>query len=166
MKEGGISAYKISKILKKTKPQVYKALEVMLQKGMVFRNEASKAVEYYPTEIKTYLDWRESEFLESKKKVEEKVRKISKIEKMSGVFAIENISQMYSRSIEIIKNAKKNIIVMCAQLQRKEVIEELSKASERGVNVIIETFNPAPNVENIDILAQGNSTAIFYESTL
>ncbi len=161
LKEGGISAYKISKILKKTKPQVYKALEVMLQKGMVFRNEASKAVEYYPTEIKTYLDWRESEFLESKKKVEQKVRKISKIEKMSGVFAIENISQMYSRSIEIIKNAKKNIIVMCAQLQRKEVIEELSKASERGVNVIIETFNPAPNVENIDILAQGNSTAIF-----
>ncbi len=161
LKEGGISAYKISKILKKTKPQIYKTLEVMLQKGMVYCNEAAKAVEYYATDIKSYLDWRETEFLENKKEVEEKVKKISKIEKMSGVFPIENISQMYSRSVEIIKNAQKSIIVMCAQLQRKEVIEELSRASARGVNVILETFNPAPKIDNIDILAQGNSTAIF-----
>lgn len=161
LKEGGISAYKISKILKKTKTQVYKALELMLQKGMVYCNEAAKAVEYYPTEIKTYLDWREAEFLENKKEVEEKVKNISQMEKKYGVFPIENINQMYSRSLEIIRKARKSIIIMCAQIQRKEVIEELNRASARGVNVILETFNPAPQVENIDVLAQGDSTVIF-----
>ncbi len=161
LKERGISAYKISKILKKTKPQIYKALEIMLQKGMVYSNEASKAVEYYPTEIKTYLDWREKEFLENKVDLEEKVKRISKIEKMSGVFAIENISQMYSRSLEIIRNAKKNIIVMSCQIQRKEIVEELVSASQRGVNVIIETFQPSPQVTGIEVIAQGNSADLF-----
>ena len=42
LKEPGITGYRISKLLKKTKPTVYKILETMLEKGLIISDESAK----------------------------------------------------------------------------------------------------------------------------
>ena len=165
LKESGITGYRISKLLKKTKPTVYKILETLQQKGLIIANEVAKSQVFTALPIKQYLDYQEVEFKKNKNKVIKILSNIKTQPVKSGLYPLERIDQVYSKSIELINNAKKTILLTCCQLQNKEVIDALNKATQRGVNVLFETYPPKPAIQNCDFAIAANNTISYQDFT-
>lgn len=149
LKEPGITGYRISKLLKKTKPTVYKVLETLQEKGLIISNEVAKNQVFTALPIQQYLDHKESEFQKNRKKVLEALKDIKNHAVKPGLYPLERIDQVYSKIVNIINSAQKKIVLTCCTLQNNDIIAAINAATSRGVKVLLESYLK-PEVQNCD----------------
>lgn len=163
--EPGITGYRISKLLKKTKPTVYKILETLLAKGLVISNEVAKSQVFTALPIKQFLDHQENEFIKNKERVIKVLKNIKANPVKPGLYPLERIDQVYSKSVELITNAKRTIVLTCCQLHNTKIIDALNEATGRGIKVLIQTYPPKPDIQNCDFAMDENRSISFKDFT-
>lgn len=149
LKEPGITGYRISKLLKKTKPTVYKILETLQLKGLIISDEIAKSQVFTALPIKQYLDYKELEFKNNRKKVLNALKDIKTRNAKPGLYPLERVDQVYSKIVEIIDAAEEKIVLTCCTLDNDKIINSLNKATDRGIKVLLETYLK-PDVQNCD----------------
>ncbi len=145
--ESPLTGYRTAKLLGRSVPNIYKTLSAMALKGLVMCSEDQGTSTYVPTPLETWLQQRSV-------KVERDLSRVRKVfsdlevsrERIPpGVYSLENREQVMLRAAAIAGNAKKALTVSADSEPLRELKDELEKAAERGVAVIVNCY------EEIDI---------------
>ncbi len=150
LEEPNITGYRISKLLKKTKPSIYKTLEVLQKKGLVLANQTENAQVFTAVPIQEYFNQKEKELKLKRAEIAEALKNIRPGPIKSGLFPFERLDQFITKAVEIIRKAERVILVACCSIPYQEITEELEGAASRGVKVLIESPSPHPEVQGCE----------------
>ncbi len=153
--ESNLTGYKIAKILNEPVANSYKALDVLITKGLAILDDSGSNKLYSVISISAYLNQLESTFSNKRKLIEEEFKKIRPVKLQDGVFKIENIEQLYEISKELIINSKDILSVESTHLPLKIFEPYLKKIAEDGVKVFIKAHSKI-SIPNCDIVYLGD----------
>jgi sugar-specific transcriptional regulator TrmB len=157
LEEPNITGYRISKLLKKTKPSIYKTLELLQKKGLILADQTENAQVFTAVPIQEYFNQKEKELKLKRSEITEALKNIKPGPVKSGLFPLERLDQFITKAIEMIRNAEKVILVACCSISYQEITEEIEAATSRGVKVLIESPSPHPEVQGCEFAYHENS---------
>ena len=107
LKESNMTGYRLSRIIGKPKSTIYKTLDTLQKKGIIVADESSKTKEFSATPYKEFFNMKEREFSENRQKAEDLLRSVKSGPIKPGLYPLEKMEQVFSKSLEIISRAKK-----------------------------------------------------------
>lgn len=137
--EPGQTGYKIAQGLNEPSANTYKALELLLKKGIILLDETGTNKKYSAMPIENYLNQLEIQFKTKRAVIENKLKNIKPVIAQEGIFRIENINQLYENAKAIINNAKEVLALDCSIPPLEILKQDLETAAQNGVKVIVKT---------------------------
>jgi len=161
LREKPMTAYKVGKLLKKPTANIYKAIEVLAKDGAVMieegKNKLCKAVE--PEEFITLL---QHKFENKAKEAAEVLSHIKPAFEEEKTYSLESVELALEKAIKMIDEGKTIIVVDAFPLALEEIVEPLRKALQRGVQVVIQSYQEL-EIEGAEInVTQNHDEVISY----
>lgn len=151
-KEERITGYKISKILGKSRANVYNALESMKIKGLLLEDKTNKNSTYIPVLLDSYVERLANEMNRDLEKAKESLNKINKKNVKEGIFQLNNFDAVISRAKMMIKEADNFLLIDAFPTPLsylKDDIIEIAK-TKKELNIYIKTYGEEEfNCQNI-----------------
>jgi sugar-specific transcriptional regulator TrmB len=138
-KEPNQTGYKIAQELNEPSANTYKALELLLQKGIILLDETGNNKQYSALPIESYLNQLEMQFSKRKALIEKEFKNLKPAAVQEGLFRIDNIYQLYENAKTIINNAVEVLAVDSTILPLEVLKPNLKNTAKRGVKVIVKT---------------------------
>jgi len=134
------TGYRIAQSLNEPVANTYKALEMLINKGVSIVDESGPKKKYAVLSIENFLNQIESSFTNKRKFIEDEFKKIKPSPAQHGIFKIENIGQLYEVAKAIIKNATDIIAIDSTSLPLETLKSYLELSAKKGVQVIVKTY--------------------------
>lgn len=141
LEEPGITGYKIAQKLGKSAPNIYKVLDILIQKGIVVDDKSSSTRRFMALAIDEYLDQVEVDFKSRRKELEDIMRQYDNVKQEEGIFPLISVEQVYNKTFKLIDNAEKVILVNAFPGPLSRIKIALTKAASKGVRVIVKTYS-------------------------
>jgi len=135
-----ITGYKIAKALNEPVSNTYKSIYSLQNKGAVILDETGKSKKYSAVPIEAYFDQMERNFTEKRKKIEESLKNIELPPPDGGVYQLENVSQIYEKADQMIRNAKTSVFINISPGIMKNFKKSLESAAKASVNVLVRPY--------------------------
>ena len=151
-KEERITGYKISKILAKSRTNVYNALESMKIKGLLLEDKTNKNTTYVPVSLDSYVERLENEMNRDLKKAKENLYKIKKKQVKDGIFQFNNFDEAISKARIMINKADNFLLIDAFPTPLSYLKDEIVKVakSKKNLKVYIKTYEDIEfNCQNI-----------------
>ncbi len=141
LKEPNITGYRVSKVIGKPVPNTYKALESLQNKGAIVTDQTQKSKAYTPLPITEYLDQLEQGFHQKRKKVEKALEKIGEPDIDYGIFKLDSLEQVITRTRTMIDGAQNTIFIDSFPSPFPQIRESLQRAISEGKLVWIRSYD-------------------------
>jgi sugar-specific transcriptional regulator TrmB len=139
--EPALTGYKIARELNDPVANTYKALEVLLQKGIILLDETGNKRLYSALPIRNYLNQLEIQFSKRRLKIEKEFESIKPAFLPEGIFKIESIDQLFENAKTIIHDAEEILAIDSSPLPLYTLKPSLEACAKRGVRVIIKSYS-------------------------
>jgi sugar-specific transcriptional regulator TrmB len=137
LKESPLTGYKIASTISKSRSNVYQALKSLEQKGAVVQLRASKNKQFRAVPIEEILQQKEREFETKKETIEEAFRDLKQPEDEDMIYNLSTASQVYTKSIEMIKKAETIIFVDVQYSRIPKIQSAIDKAAKQNVKIVV-----------------------------
>jgi len=135
------TGYKIAQKLGKPAANTYKALELLQKKGLVVSDVSSKVKRYSSLPISEYLDQRENELIDKRKKLVDALRSISTNPLEEGLYRLQNTESMYERAKQMILQAKDVVAVDICPTPLDKLQGTLENAAKTKAPVLAKVYS-------------------------
>lgn len=140
LSEEPMTAYKVGKLLKKPTANIYKAVEVLFNKGAIIieegKNKLCKAVD--PEE---FIATQQHEFATKIKQVANALTNIKPQVAEEKTYSLDSVYLAVEKAKRMINEAKEIIVVDAFPLSLDAVLPELKSAIKRGVTVLVQCYS-------------------------
>ena len=154
LSEQPMTAYKVGKLLKKPTANIYKAVEVLFQKGAVIieegKNKLCKAVD--PEE---FISTQQHEFATKIKQAAHVLTHIKPQLKEEKTYAIDSVDLAVEKAKRMIEQAKEIIVVDAFPMALSSVMLELEAAIDKGVKVMVQCYSDT-TIKGADVFITKN----------
>lgn len=138
----GSTGYRVSQLLGKAAPNVYKALNSLVVKGAVLPDDGDSSRTYAALSV-SELASRESERISGiAREIERELSGKRKQAPQEGLYSLSSISQVFARAESMIDDAAKLIVLDGDTEPVKKLSSRLELAAARGVKVLIHGRKP------------------------
>jgi len=145
LKQSPLSGYKIAQIIGEGSSNIYKALDILRKKGAVMVEELPSTRQFTAVPAKEYLARVEKQIENSLKYLSSNLPESSDSEMETRVFQLDTIDQVLERAEDMIRNAKKQIIVDGFPKMLEMIRPDLEKATQKRVkdklHVVINSYD-------------------------
>lgn len=149
LSEEPMTAYKVGKLLKKPTANIYKAVEVLFNRGAVVieegKNKLCKAVD--PEE---FIATRQNEFAAKIKQAASALTHIKSLVTEDKTYSIDSVSLAVEKAKRMIGEAKEIIVIDAFPSALNAVLPELRSAIKRGVKVMVQCYSEI-TIEGADV---------------
>lgn len=135
-----ITGYKIAKALNEPVSNTYKSIYSLQKKGAVILDETGKSQKYSAVPVEAYFDQMERNFAEKRKKIEHSLKNIEVPPPDGGVYQLENVSQIYEKAEQMIRNAKTSVFMNISPGIMKKFKKSLESAAKANVKVLVRPY--------------------------
>ena len=140
LSEQPMTAYKVGKLLKKPTANIYKAVEVLFNKGAVIieegKNKLCKAID--PQE---FIATQQHEFASKIKQAANALNNIKPQAAEEKTYSLDSVNLAVEKAKRMIKEAKEIIVIDAFPLALDAVLPELKSAIKRGIKVMIQCYS-------------------------
>ncbi len=137
LSEPDSTGYRISQVLGKPAPNTYKALDSLVNKGVVLADEGSRSRTFIAVPVREQIIKRSHRLQELADEIEKGLEKIHKPQSEEGVYKFNSVHQVIAKAEEMIESACDTIIADADDLPMQQLSEHFRKAAERGVRVLL-----------------------------
>lgn len=137
LKESPLTGYKIASQTTKSRSNVYQALKSLEQKGAVVELQANRSKQFKAVAIELVLQQKEREFQSKKETISTAFHNLKQTEDDDVIYKLNTVSQVYAKSIEMIRKAEKIIFLDAQLLQLSQIDSALQEVAARGVKVAV-----------------------------
>jgi len=152
--ENPMTAYKVGKLLKKPTANIYKAVEVLFNKGAVIieegKNKLCKAVD--PEE---FLAIQQTQFAMKAKQVSDALAGIQPLAEEEKTYSIDSVGLAVEKAKKMIAEAKVIIVVDAFPLALEAIIGHLKSSIKRGIKVVVQSYSDIV-IEGADVFITQN----------
>ncbi|MCC0650469.1 TrmB family transcriptional regulator [Clostridioides sp. ZZV15-6598] len=136
LKESPLTGYEISKLSGVPQSKVYENITKLLNNNIIINIETDP-IKYVPINPNELLKSKKEEFNNSMDKLENNLQVLNKGKSIEYVLNIKGSKNILKKAIEMINNAKQEIIISCSHEEILNLKDELLTASKKNVNVEI-----------------------------
>lgn len=133
------TAYKIGKEINKPTANVYKAIDVLSEKGAVLiednKNKLCKAVD-----INEFLTLYDKEMLAKTNKAREVLKNLSSDVYEQNTYKIQSIPLIFERFENMMKRCKKIAVIDAFPKTLQRVIPIIEETAQRGIDIYVEAY--------------------------
>lgn len=151
LREEAMTAYKVGKMLKKPTANIYKAVEVLAQKGAIMiaegKNKLVKAVA--PNEFIASLS---GEYALKLKDASQALASIKPQPKEEHTYSLESVSLALEKAKKMIEEAEVVVVIDAFPISLGLMKESLEQAAQRGVKVFVQAYEEL-EIEGADVTA-------------
>lgn len=164
LSEKPMTAYRVGKLLHKPTANIYKAMDVLQQKGAVIveegKNKLCRAVN--PAE---FIAVQENEFAQKAAHAAKALRNIAPRQGEEGTFSLDSVALAMEKVRQMIEKAQVVVMVDAFPLALEMIKPLLIAAVQRGVRVDLQAYTEV-DIEGVDtIVIPGNEEVISYWQT-
>jgi sugar-specific transcriptional regulator TrmB len=106
----------------------------------VILDDTGKSKKYAAVPIEAYFDQMERNFAEKRKKIEDSLKSIKIPPPDSGVYQLENVSQIFEKADQMIRNAKTSIFINISPGISHKFKKSLESAAKANVDVLVRPY--------------------------
>lgn len=154
LSESSMTAYKVGKLLKKPTANIYKAVEVLFNKGAIIieegKNKLCKAID--PEE---FIAIQERQFAAKAKQVSNALANIKPRTEEEKTYSLDSVSLALEKTKRMIDEAKVIVVVDAFPLALDALIEHLNSAVKRGIKVVVQSYSEVV-IDGADIFITQN----------
>lgn len=158
LREKPMTAYKAGKLLKKPTANVYKAVDVLYNKGAVIieegQNKLCKAVD--PEE---FLAIQENQFSVKTREASKLLSNIKPKVEAEKTYSLDSVDLALEKARKMIDTAVEIVVVDAFPLALEAIIKNVKSAVERGVEVVVQAYNEI-EIEGADLFVPKNSNEV------
>jgi len=137
LSEPDSTGYRISQVLGKPAPNIYKALDSLVNKGVVLADEGSRSRTFTAVPVREQIIKRSHRLAELADEIEKGLENIHKPRSEEGVYKLTSVHQVIAKAEEMIENACDSIITDADNKPIQQLSEHFRAAAERGVKVLL-----------------------------
>ncbi|MBN2018148.1 MAG: hypothetical protein JW794_08505 [Candidatus Cloacimonetes bacterium] len=131
------SGYTISNSIGKSRSNVYQALKTLEQKGAIVELQAGRNKQFQAVPIEQVLEQKEKDFLTKKEAITEAFSSIQNREQDDQIYALNTVSQVYTKAEEMIQSAEEVIFIDVQPMQLERIRSVLEETASRGIKIVI-----------------------------
>ena len=131
------SGYTISNGIGKSRSNVYQALKTLEQKGAIVELQAGRNKQFQAVPVEQVLQQKERDFFTKKKVITEAFSSFRNHEEDDQIYALNTVSQVYTKAIEMIQSAEEVIFIDVQPMQLQRIRSVLEETAARGIKVVI-----------------------------
>lgn len=152
VKLGTASAYRVSKDSGVPRARIYEILDILVEKGIVIKEEIDESIQYSPLDVDVFLKKIQSNWTQNFKDISLSLKQLEKNElvQTNRVMTLKEQEAIISYCKTLLKKAKKRIIISMWDDMYDILQEDLEEAAER-VDVKGITFHVENPVSKLDI---------------
>ncbi len=135
--ESDSTGYRISQVLGKPAPNIYKALDSLVIKGAILADEGSRSRTFTAVPVREQIVQRSHRLEELADEIEKGLERIQKPRSEEGVYKLSTVHQVMARAAEMIENACNTIITDADNRPMQQLSGYFQAAAERGVRVLL-----------------------------
>ncbi|HEK8843471.1 TPA: TrmB family transcriptional regulator [Clostridioides difficile] len=136
LKESPLTGYEISKLSGVPQSKVYENITKLLNNNIII-NVGTDPIKYIPINPNELLKNKKKEFDNSMDNLKNSLRILNKSKSVEYVLNIKGDKNILKKAIEMIKNAKQEIIISCPYEEILELKKELLIAYKKNINIEI-----------------------------
>ena len=157
LSEPDSTGYRISQVLGKPAPNVYKALDSLVSKGAVLADEGSRSRTFTAVPVREQVRKISRRMDEIASDIEEDLERMRKPLSENGVYKMSSVHQVIAKAEEMIDNASDTLVVDSDDGPMEKLSRFFSKASGRGVRVLLHGRTPmeVPGCRFISSVTEG-----------
>ncbi|HWL26066.1 MAG TPA: helix-turn-helix domain-containing protein [Ureibacillus sp.] len=144
VKLGTVTAYQVSKDSGVPRARIYEILDVLVEKGIVIKEEIDESIQYSPLPVDVFLQTVQKSWTENFKELQNSLKDLEKVETLPAnrVMTLKEKDSIISYCRSLINKATKRIIIsMWDDMYEvlKEDLEEAEKSVEvKGLTIHVE----------------------------
>ncbi|MBN2587846.1 MAG: hypothetical protein JXA64_06710 [Candidatus Fermentibacteraceae bacterium] len=136
------TGYRISQLLGKPAPNIYKALDSLVNKGAVLAVEGGKSRTFTAVPVREQVGKRTRRLEELASDIESDLERMRKPLSEEGVYKLTSVHQVLAKAEEMIDNASDTIIADADDNPMAKLSDFFGRASGRGVHVLLHGRTP------------------------
>ena len=152
LNEPGVTGYRIGKSIGKPAPNVYTALESLMKKGAVLLNYVGKDKKYSPVPVTEFARRVRSDADQKAANLEAELREFTAVPEDTGIYKLENEPQLFEKANAMLDGSRSTVLLTADTDFILRLQDSLAAAAERGVRVLILTFDRDLIIEGCEML--------------
>jgi len=151
------TGYRISQVLGKPAPNIYKALDSLVTKGAVLAEEGSRSRTFTAVPIREQIIQKNCRLEELGVEIESGLQGLYKHDSEKGIYRLNSVHQVVAKVQEMINHSKDIIVADADNGPIQRFSECFQKAAKRGVKVLLHGRAPmdVPGCEFISSVTEG-----------
>ncbi|MFC7686287.1 TrmB family transcriptional regulator [Ureibacillus sp. GCM10028918] len=151
VKLGTVTAYQVSKDSGVPRARIYEILDVLVEKGIVIKEEIDETMQYSPIQVDVFLEKVQSNWKHNFKEISTSLKELEKVDTLPNnrVMTLKEKEMIISYCQTLLKKAKKRIIISMWDDMYDVLKEDLEEAAKRidikGITIHVE--NPVSNLD-------------------
>ncbi|WP_097073738.1 TrmB family transcriptional regulator [Lysinibacillus xyleni] len=151
VKQGTVTAYQVSKDSGVPRSRIYEILDVLVEKGIVIKEEIDESIQYSPLPVDVFLQKVQSSWIQNFQDISVSLKEVEKIENLSTnrVMTLKDPEMIISYCQTLLKKAKKRIIISMWDDMYDVLKEDLEEAAKhidiKGLTIHVN--NPVSTIE-------------------
>ncbi|RUL45669.1 TrmB family transcriptional regulator [Lysinibacillus antri] len=151
VKLGTVTAYQVSKDSGVPRARIYEILDVLVEKGIVIKEEIDETMQYSPLPVNVFLQKVQANWSQNFKDISMSLKEIERIETMptNRVMTLKDQETIISYCQTLLKKAKKRIMISMWNDMYDVLKEDLEEAAKRvdikGLTIHVE--NPISQLD-------------------
>lgn len=144
VKLGTVTAYQVSKDSGVPRARIYEILDVLVEKGIVIKEEIDGTMQYSPLPVNVFLQKVQSNWKQSFKEISISLKEIENVENIptNRVMTLKDKEMIINYCQTLLKKAKKRIIISMWDDMYDVLKEDLEEAAKRidikGITIHVE----------------------------
>lgn len=131
------TGYRISQVLGKPAPNIYKALDSLVSKGAVLADEGGKSRTFTAVPVREQVGKRTRHLEELASDIENDLDRMRKPLSEEGVYKLTSVHQVLAKAEEMIDNAAETLVTDADDKPMARLSDHFRRASARGVHVLL-----------------------------
>ncbi len=134
------TGYRIAGEINKPVANTYKALKSLELKGAVIADRSSGTTFFETVPVEEFLNKKENEFAKTRRVIVEEVRKLNIQQETGGIYELKSVELVYEKAFNMIKSAKKMILIDCFPEPLKVLNDTIIGKSAGGVPIYLKNY--------------------------
>jgi len=151
------TGYRISQVLGKPAPNIYKALDSLVTKSAVLADEGSRSRTFTAVPIREQIIQRSRRLDELGMDIEMGLKNIYRPDSEEGIYKLNSVHQVIAKAQEMINQSFDSIVADADNGPMMKLAEHFQASAERGVKVLLHGRDPIdiPGCEFISSVTEG-----------
>jgi len=136
------TGYRISQLIGKPAPNVYKALNSLVVKEAVLPDDGDSSRTYSALSVTELAGMEKARISALAEKIDKELSAVKKSDPQEGLYTFSSIPQVFARAESMLQNCRESIVLDGDTDVVKKLSLSLEKASARGVKILIHGRTP------------------------